>query len=143
MPAVTDIWAIRQRRIRGSVGCFAGSKRGSTCLNRPRRALCGPDMLQRSGNYAGASNSLTATGVPTRPRLRPFSVAPNGPDRLRELRLRAGCAVPVAPSCRTPEPQDRRESPSRGALSGSSYFVFAGLRVPPCLSGGFVQLGSI
>ena len=140
MPAVADIWAMRERPSRSLVEAISCLKSDTSCVSRPKQALCGSDMVQRSGDYAGASNFLIATAVPACSRLRP-SLRP--PIWRLKLRLASGTprgfCLPRTPIYRA----DRQGVPS--ILRAPSVLATVGerFRVPRCLAGGFAQLGSI
>ena len=140
MPAVTGISAMRQRSSRSLVRAFSGLSSGSSCVNRAKRALCGADMLPRSGDYAGVSNFLIATAVPARSLLRP-SLGP----RIWQVKPRPASVTPQ--DLRLPRRPygraDLQEEPS--ILTAGSVKASVGERflAPQCLAGGFAQLGSI
>lgn len=143
MPAVTTIGTILHRPSRGSVGHFLCRETGSGVLIGRDGILWAKYATAVWGFMLYPFNLLIATGVPAGSRLRPVADPGNGLYRMHGPRptwgRRRRCRLSKASS-------QWIARPGGPSLVGPlSDFRAAGiaLRLPPWLTGGFAQLGSI
>ncbi len=141
MPAILGIWTIRKswfgRAFSESGNGLPASWQAETVPKGTRYATAVWDLMLHRFKL------LIATAVPAPSRLRPSLAPGSGRCRVAGGHPTSGEARGARPSALLGRAARPGEPPFWGTLLDSPRSAVPVLRVPPCLSGGFAQLGSI